>query len=189
MNHNKDDGNMLLKLFVFFIKISALTLGGGYVMILIIERELVSKKWLKESEFIDILSVAQAVPGPIIFNAAFLTGKRLCGFKGGLISVFGVILPPFFAIVLVASIIGSVSDFVEVRYFLNGVYAASIGMVFNMLFRINKKISWNIVLIFMIVSFLMLALFFHVMVIPAFAFITLSCYLSNGFRYGKGRAE
>lgn len=57
---------MYWHLFWSFFKIGAFTFGGGYAMIPLIQREVVERrKWLGESEFMDMLAIAQSVPGPI----------------------------------------------------------------------------------------------------------------------------
>lgn len=54
---------MLLKFFLTCNKIGALTLGGGYAMIQVMEHEFVDKNhWLDKQEFMDVLIVAQATP-------------------------------------------------------------------------------------------------------------------------------
>ena len=55
---------MLLKFFLTCNKIGAFTLGGGYAMIPIMEREFVDKnRWMDKQEFMDIMVVAQTTPG------------------------------------------------------------------------------------------------------------------------------
>lgn len=71
--------NLYFRLFWAFFKIGAFTFGGGYAMIPLIQREVVDrKKWLEEDEFIDMLAIAQSVPGPISLNTAVFVGNK-CG--------------------------------------------------------------------------------------------------------------
>ena len=66
-----------LQLFWVFFKIGAFTFGGGYAMIPLIQREVVNKrKWLEEGEFMDMLAIAQSVPGPISLNTPGLCRKK-----------------------------------------------------------------------------------------------------------------
>ena len=61
--------SLLLKLFTTFFKIGAFTFGGGWAMISIIEREIVDKhKWIDKTEFLDLLAVAQSMPGILAVN-------------------------------------------------------------------------------------------------------------------------
>ncbi|MDD2578627.1 MAG: chromate transporter, partial [Eubacteriales bacterium] len=61
----------LLQLFLVFFRIGLFTFGGGYAMIPLIERTIIERKrWLAQDELLDILTIAQTMPGPIAVNAA-----------------------------------------------------------------------------------------------------------------------
>lgn len=95
--------NIYIQLILTFLKIGAFTFGGGWAMISIIEREIVDKKhWLDRSEFLDLLAIAQAVPGILAVNIAVVVGDRLKGTRGSIASAFGTILPSFVIILLIA---------------------------------------------------------------------------------------
>lgn len=95
--------NLYLQLFFTFFKIGAFTFGGGWAMISIIEKEIVDKKhWLKREEFLDLLAIAQAVPGILAVNIAVVVGDRLKGTNGSIASALGTILPSFTIILLIA---------------------------------------------------------------------------------------
>ena len=92
-----------LQLFWVFFKIGAFTFGGGYAMIPLIQREVVNKrKWLEEGEFMDMLAIAQSVPGPISLNTAVFVGNKLKKKRGSLVTSLGIILPSFIVILLIA---------------------------------------------------------------------------------------
>ena len=72
-------------------------------MISIIQREIVEKhRWLPAEEFLDLLAVAQAMPGILAVNIASVIGDRLRGFKGSIVAALGTILPSFFIILAIA---------------------------------------------------------------------------------------
>ncbi len=94
---------MYLKLFLTFFKIGAFTFGGGWAMISIIEREIVDKhKWLSREEFLDLLAVAQALPGILAVNISVAVGDRLRGVRGSIVAALGTILPSFSMILAIA---------------------------------------------------------------------------------------
>lgn len=75
---------MLLNFFLTCNKIGAFTLGGGYAMIPIMEREYVDKNhWLSREEFMDIMVVAQTTPGIFSIDIASHIGYKLRGVWGG----------------------------------------------------------------------------------------------------------
>lgn len=72
-------------------------------MISIIEREIVDKyHWLERDEFLDLLAVAQSLPGILAVNISVAVGDKLRGVKGSLCAALGTILPSFIMILAIA---------------------------------------------------------------------------------------
>lgn len=95
--------NLFFNLFLSFFKIGAFTFGGGWAMISIIEKEIVNKKqWIARVDFLDLLAIAQAMPGILAVNIAVVIGDKLKGVKGSLCAALGTILPSFFMILAIA---------------------------------------------------------------------------------------
>lgn len=93
----------LIQLFTTFFKIGAFTFGGGWAMISIIEREIVDKHhWIDRNEFLDLLAVAQSLPGILAVNISVAVGDKLRGLKGSVCSAAGTIAPSFMIILLIA---------------------------------------------------------------------------------------
>lgn len=92
-----------LQLFLSFFKIGAFTFGGGWAMISIIEREIVDKHhWIERDDFLDLLAIAQSLPGILAVNIATSVGDRLRGGKGSVVAAAGTILPSFLIILAIA---------------------------------------------------------------------------------------
>lgn len=93
----------LLDLFLTFLKIGAFTFGGGWAMISIIQREIVEKhRWIENEEFLDLLAVAQSLPGILAVNISVSVGDKLRGLKGSVASALGTITPCFLIILTIA---------------------------------------------------------------------------------------
>ena len=92
----------LWKIFFVFAKIGAFTIGGGIPMIAAIKSELVERGWLKDEDFLDIITLAQTAPGLFAVNISILTGHRLRGTKGSVVATIASCLPPFLIILMVA---------------------------------------------------------------------------------------
>lgn len=92
----------LWQIFKVFFKIGAFTIGGGIPMIAAIKSELVERKWLKDEDFVDIITLAQTAPGLFAANIAILTGNKLKGTKGSVVATVGSCLPPFLIILFIA---------------------------------------------------------------------------------------
>lgn len=94
---------LLPDLFFTFFKIGAFTFGGGWAMISIIEKEIVDRHhWLERKEFLDLLAVAQSLPGILAVNIAVAIGDKLRGMRGCVVAALGTILPSFMMILLIA---------------------------------------------------------------------------------------
>ena len=94
---------MLLKFFLTCNKIGAFTLGGGYAMIPIMEREFVDKnRWMDKQEFMDIMVVAQTTPGIFAIDMASHIGYKMKGVWGGIVGAVGIALPSIIAILIIA---------------------------------------------------------------------------------------
>ena len=94
---------MYRNLFITFAKIGAFTFGGGWAMIAIIQREIVEKHhWLSKEEFLDLLAVAQSLPGILAVNISVAIGDRLRGMRGSIVAACGTIMPSFLIILAIA---------------------------------------------------------------------------------------
>jgi chromate transporter len=140
MNEN---GPGIIQIFLEFFRISALTIGGGYVMIPAIQRALEKKHWLSETEFYDLFAAAQSIPGPLALNTAMFVGRRIAGLPGFFAAMTGVIIPPFVSILLFSRLLGAAGKIPFIRGFLEGSYAVVPGLVAALAFNMIKKRSWN----------------------------------------------
>lgn len=137
---------MLWKLFVSFWKIGAFTIGGGYVMIPLMEQEIVDRrKWLTREEFLDYLSLSQAMPGIFAVNMATCIGRRLGGIRGIIAAIAGNILMPIAIILVIAISFRYVRDNVFVERIFMGLRPAVVALIAAPVFRMAKtaKMSWR----------------------------------------------
>ena len=92
-------------LFITFLKIGTFTIGGGYAMIPLIQREVVTRRgWLTDTEMLDAIALSQTMPGILAANIASIVGQRLRGLRGALVAVLGNILMPILFIILICII-------------------------------------------------------------------------------------
>lgn len=91
------------QLFASFFKIGTFTIGGGYAMIPLMEQELVGRRQcLSRDEFLDVLSLSQAMPGVFAVNMATAVGYRMRGLRGAAAAIMGNILMPMGCILALA---------------------------------------------------------------------------------------
>jgi len=118
------------ELFLVFFKIGAFTFGGGYAMVPLIRNEVVNKKnWLDDEEFMDMLAIAQSMPGPIALNTSLFVGNKRMGFKGSLFSGLGIILPSFLVILLIAIFFVQFKDNPVVERIFKGIRPAVVALI------------------------------------------------------------
>lgn len=103
MNLDTKQPCRLSEIFLSFLKIGAFTFGGGWAMISIIEREIVDRhRWIERAEFLNLLALAQSLPGILAVNIAVALGDKLRGRAGSLMGALGTILPSFVMILIIA---------------------------------------------------------------------------------------
>lgn len=137
--------NSLFQLFVTFFKIGAFTIGGGYAMLPLIQDEVADKKkWIKESDMLDIVAIAESTPGPIAINTATFVGTRVAGFWGAFFATLGTVLPSFLIIVCLAFALGKINQYQVVRFAFNGIRAGVIALIVKALFSMAKGCPKNL---------------------------------------------
>lgn len=120
---------MYWTLFLTFMKIGMFTIGGGYAMLPLIQREVVDRGWMSKEEFIDIFSVAQSLPGIFAVNISIFVGYRLKKKLGGFICALGTIMPSFVIILLIALCFTQVKDNVWVEKAFKGLRPAVVALI------------------------------------------------------------
>ena len=136
----------LIEILKSFLKIGAFTFGGGYAMIPIIQYEVVNRrKWLDEKEFVELLTIAQAAPGPISLNTAVFVGYKQHGYGGALAAVLGVVLPSFFIILMVALFFANMRDNVWVDAAFRGMRPAVVALIVAPVVGLARGMHWMLI--------------------------------------------
>ncbi len=119
----------LTQLFLIFFKMGAFTIGGGYAMIPLIEKELTKREWISEEELQDIVVLAQSAPGLLAVNMAIYSGYRLGGLKGSIVASLGAVLPSFVIILVIAMAFTSFKDSKIVASIFQGVRPVAVALI------------------------------------------------------------
>ena len=149
--------NLYFKLFLSFLKIEAFTFGGGWAMISIIEREIVEKhQWITKADFLDLLAVAQSMPGILAVNISVVIGDNLRGLKGSIVSALGTILPSFIIILSIAVFLtpDAIKNNELISNIFRGIRPAVVALIVAPVLTTAKaaKINWKTVAIPIIVA-------------------------------------
>lgn len=137
--------NIYLEIFTCFAKIGAFTIGGGYAMIPIIQKEVVDKKrWVDEEDFMDILAISQSAPGILAVNISIFLGYRLRGTKGSIVATLGSALPSFLIILLIAMFFAGYQDNPTVISIFKGIRPVVVSLIAVPMINMAKKAKLNI---------------------------------------------
>ena len=119
--------SIYLQLFLTFLKIGAVSFGGGYAMIPLITDE--CSKWLAHEQILNFIAVSESTPGPIAINMATFIGASQGGFWGAVLATLGVVLPSFIIILIIASIVKGLMKYQGVQAFLGGIRPIVVGLI------------------------------------------------------------
>lgn len=135
----------LWSMFWKFFKIGAFTFGGGYAMIPLIEREIVSNGWIDKEEVANMVAISQSIPGAVAVNMSLFVGFKIANKKGGIVAVLGCILPSFITILLIAMFFSNIQDEKIVKNAFTGVLSAVVALILLSAIRIAKIAILDIV--------------------------------------------
>ena len=141
---------LYFQLFWTYLKIGTFTIGGGYVMLSMIEREVVERKgWIDREEFMNMIALAQAAPGLIAVNSAIFIGWRIGGWRGVIATVLGAVLPSFLIILAIAMLFQNYKDYPAVEAIFKGIRPAVVSVIAASLCKMakNANITWATALI------------------------------------------
>ncbi|MBQ3426163.1 MAG: chromate transporter [Clostridia bacterium] len=131
---------IILDLFLTFLKIGAFTFGGGYAMLPLIQEEVARHGWLTQAQLVDFVAVSESTPGPFAINIATFVGVRTGGLFGAFCSTFGVVLPSFVIILIVAKFYEKFSNSRVVKGIMSGLKPAVVGLITAAFLSILKTV-------------------------------------------------
>lgn len=132
--------NIYVQLFISFFKVGVLTFGGGYAMLPMLEREIMTKRsWATQEELLDYYAIGQCTPGVIAVNTATFIGCKLKGVRGSLVSTLGLIAPSLIIITLIAALLKNFADYPIIQHALAGVRVAVVVLVVYSVIKLFKS--------------------------------------------------
>jgi chromate transporter len=129
-----------MEMFLTFAKVGAMTFGGGYAMLPILQREVVENKgWATEEELMDYFAIGQCTPGVIAVNTATFIGQKFKGFWGAVFATVGVVFPSLVIISLLAGVIEAFSHIIWVQHAFGGIRVCVCVLITNAVVKLFKK--------------------------------------------------
>lgn len=130
----------MLDLFFVFAKMGAVTFGGGYAMLPILQREIIQTRgWVTNEELLDYYTVGQCLPGIIAVNTAIFIGHKRRGVLGGVIAALGVVFPAIVIITFIAACLQNFMQYTVVQNALAGIRCAVCALILVAILKLWKS--------------------------------------------------
>ncbi|MCX7794474.1 MAG: chromate transporter [Thermodesulfovibrionales bacterium] len=119
----------MFKFFFILFYINLFTIGGGYAMIPLLEKELVQKmQWLSHQEFLEAIAIGQMTPGPLTIMNAFI-GYKLFGITGAIGAAVSTYLPSLIIVTLISYYYQGFRNSSVVNAVFKGIKPAVVGLL------------------------------------------------------------
>ena len=178
----------LLTLFLTFAKVGVMTFGGGYAMLPILEREVVTNHgWTTSEQMLDYYAIGQCTPGIIAVNVSTFIGYKTRGVLGAIVATLGMVFPSMLIITALASVLKMFQDNEYVRKAFAGIRIAVCALMVSAVIGLVKKAVSNIPTAIVAVAALLLQIFLGVSPI-----LIVVCAVAFGlimYFHGKRRAH
>lgn len=128
------------KLFQSTFLISAFTVGGGFVIIPLLRAKYVDEYgWLTDKDTLNLVSIAQSMPGVVAVNASIILGYRMAGLRGALTALAATILPPLITLSIISCAYDWFASNPYVRYALKGMQCGATALIVNVAIDLLQK--------------------------------------------------
>ncbi|MDI9505791.1 MAG: chromate transporter [Clostridiales bacterium] len=152
---------LLWDLYRIFFGMGAITFGGGYAMLPLLQRTVVQKYgWTTDEELLDYYAIGQCTPGIIAVNTATFVGYKQGGALGGIIATLGIISPALIIITAIAALLRNFMDVVWVQHAFAGIrIAVSALIVSTLIGMIRKNVRSWLQIVLCLSAFILVAFF------------------------------
>ena len=192
MKKIKDFFSLLLAM----MKVGLFTFGGGYAMISLLDREFVERRgWITSDEFLDLVTIAEATPGPIAINCATYIGYKRAGILGSVVATVGVCVPSVTIIYLISLFFNSFLTLTWVASAFRGIQVSVVFLILSAgvkMLKKAKKTPFNLTvialtLVSMIITSLFAVKFSSILYVLIFGALGLGIYTVRFIAGGEGR--
>ena len=130
----------LIGIYLTFLKMGAVTFGGGYTMLPILQREVgEGKRWVTSEEVMDFYAVSQGLPGIIAVNVSVFIGYHVRRVPGAVAAALGTVSPCLVIITLIAAFLQNFQDIPAVQHAFSGISVCVIALILNTVLSLWRK--------------------------------------------------
>ncbi len=142
MTEEGKKGNQLWILFYSTLRLSAFTIGGGYVIVPLMRSLFVDNyKWIDKEEMLDIIAIAQSSPGPIAVNTSILVGYKIKGIIGAFVTLLGTVIPPMVLLSLLSLVYSQIKENIVIKNLLTGMSIGVAAVILHAVFVMGKAVT------------------------------------------------
>jgi chromate transporter len=124
-----------------FVAFTLLALQGFGGVIVVAQRVLCEeKRWLDRAEFLELLSIGQAIPGPNVCNVALMLGDRFFGWRGAVAALGGLLTVPFGIVLALVAVYSRWAANPAIAGALRGMAAVSAGLIAGTAFKLLQSL-------------------------------------------------
>lgn len=136
----KEGAHFYRTLFTSTFLISAFTVGGGFVIIPLLKAKYVDEYgWLKDEETLNLVAIAQSMPGVVAVNAAILLGYRMAGLSGAVVALAATILPPLLTLSVISAAYDAFAANPYIQLLLKGMQCGATALIVNVALDLVEK--------------------------------------------------
>jgi chromate transporter len=134
-------GGVLLSVAWVAFKVGALSYGGGFVIIPLMQSDAVGHyHWMTAAQFLNAVALGQVTPGPVVQTVA-VVGYAAAGLAGGILAAVVAFLPSFSFVLLGAHRFGRLRGDRRARAFLGGAGPAAIGAILGSAIPLTRALT------------------------------------------------
>ena len=138
-----------------YVKIGIFGFGGGYAMLSLVEKEVVTPGWISETMFTDIVAISQMTPGPIGINSATYIGyvapgevnpmlaSPCWGILGSVLATLAVVLPSFFLVIFLSHFIQKHNESGAIKAIFSGLRPVVVGLIASAAIMLMNAANFN----------------------------------------------
>ena len=165
---------LLIRLYLAFLKIGTFSFGGGYAMLPFIQKEIVEKNnWISMSQLTDIIGISQMTPGPVAINSATFVGYKVGGVFGSIVATLGVITTSFILVTVINKLLDKFKESKVIKATLLGMRPILIALIIYAFFDLAKEAYIDIksIIITLIIGVILLSKKVHPILVIVIAVI------------------
>lgn len=121
--------------------LSAFTIGGGYVIVPLMQKKFVEELgWIDKEEMLDLVALGQSMPGALAVNTSILVGYRISGILGAFVTVLGTVSPPLLIITIISYFYQNFRDNAFIDALMLGMQIGVVAVILNVVYNMAKDV-------------------------------------------------